>query len=74
VPTLLIAAGSDAPTLDPSFPVKVVEVPVGIWSGAFAIDAATALLVRPDQHIAYRGPAAGVPGALRAMFATNADR
>jgi 2-polyprenyl-6-methoxyphenol hydroxylase-like FAD-dependent oxidoreductase len=74
VPTLLIAAGSDAPTLDPSFPVKVVEVPVEIWSEAFAVDAATALLVRPDQHIAYRGTVAGVEAALRAMFATNAGR
>jgi len=74
VPTVLVAAGAEAPALDPSFPVKVVEVPVEVWSDAFAIDAATALLVRPDQHIAFRGPVAGVDGALRAMFATNADR
>jgi hypothetical protein len=74
IPTLLLAAGSEAPILDPSITVKVVEVPVEIWSEAFAIDAATCLLVRPDQHIAFRGPAAGVPDALRAMFATNADR
>ncbi len=74
VPTVLVAAGSEAPMLDPAVPVRVVEVPVEIWSGAFAIDAATALLVRPDQHVGYRGTAAGVDAALRAMFATNADR
>jgi hypothetical protein len=73
-PTLLLAAGSEAPILDPSITVKVVEVPVEIWSEAFAIDAATCLLVRPDQHIAYRGTVAGVDAALRAMFAINADR
>jgi 2-polyprenyl-6-methoxyphenol hydroxylase-like FAD-dependent oxidoreductase len=74
VPTLLVAAGSEAPALDPSVPVTVVEVPVELWSEAFAIDPATCLLVRPDQHIAFRGPLADAPAALRAMFAAAGDR
>ena len=74
VPTLLVAAGYEAPALDPSVPVTVVEVPVELWSEAFAIDPATCLLVRPDQHIAFRGAPAGLGDALRAMFATDAGR
>jgi len=74
VPTLLVAAGSEGPKLDPSVPMTVVEVPVDVWSEAFAIDPATCLLVRPDQHIAFRGAPDGLGDALRAMFATDAGR
>lgn len=74
VPTLLVAAGSDVPKLDPSVPVKVVEVPVELWSEAFATDPATCLLVRPDQHIAFRGAPDGLGAALRAMFGGGTDR
>ncbi len=72
--TVLVAAGSTGPVPDTTIPLQVVEVPMAVWSGAFAVDPDVCLLVRPDQHIAFRGPVAEVSAALRAMFGTDADR
>ena len=72
--TVLVAAGEDQPQLDPSVPTNLVEVPTQLWSEAFGLDTGDCLLVRPDQHIAFRGPTAEAASAVRAMFPTGADR
>jgi 2-polyprenyl-6-methoxyphenol hydroxylase-like FAD-dependent oxidoreductase len=73
--TLLVEGGADAaPSVDSPVPLRVVGVPPTIWSGEFELAAGEALLVRPDQHVAFRGPLSGVGDALRAMFGTGGDR
>jgi len=76
--TVLLGAGGDQPliaaSLPANLPANLVEVPVEVWSEAFAIDSGTCLVVRPDQHIAFRGPTLEVGAALRAMFAAAGDR
>ena len=74
VPTVLLAAGAESPVLDRALPVELVAIPAESWSTTFAIDAASCLLVRPDQHIAFRGPVSEVGDALVAMFGAGGDR
>ena len=72
--TLLVAPGAPLPTADVPVPVASRHVPAEVWADAFGLEPDACLLVRPDQHIAFRGRLADAPDALRAMFATDADR
>ncbi len=73
--TMLVCAGAGAAiSIDPPVPFRVAEIPPFIWSDQYGLTDTDVLLVRPDQHLAFRGPITGVAGALRAMFATGGDR
>lgn len=68
VPTLLTATGVDpAPQSGPTLVGR--SCPIGVWTGALGLDSDTCLVVRPDQHVAYRGPVAESARALRQLFA-----
>jgi hypothetical protein len=68
VPTVLVSAGVELGDADRAVPTSVAVVPDEIWSGPFEMAADQCLIVRPDQHIAYRGPIVGVDAAFDALF------
>ncbi|CAB4868760.1 unannotated protein [freshwater metagenome] len=66
VPTVLVRDGSElAP--DEMANAVVVACPIGVWLDTFGLDNDQCLIVRPDQHVAYRGPLGGVPAALQRL-------
>jgi len=70
VPTVLVRDGADVDAGAWS-PAVVAACPAGVWHEAFGLDSDQALIVRPDQHVAYRGPLAGVAGVLRSLSGTS---
>lgn len=54
VPTLLVRAGADDAPLAGA-PCVVRSCPPEVWDAAWGLDAEDCLVVRPDQHVAYRG-------------------
>jgi 2-polyprenyl-6-methoxyphenol hydroxylase-like FAD-dependent oxidoreductase len=69
VPTVLTSAGGVAPGV--AAPAVAVACPADVWNEVFCLGPDDVLLVRPDQHIAFRGPASGVGAALDALFDTG---
>ncbi len=72
VPTVLVCASS-APAVGEWAPAVVVACPAGIWHDTFAMADDHCLVVRPDQHVAYRGARDGVSAALQ-RFREQAGR
>ena len=66
VPTVLVRDGTRL--VDDARPCVVVSCPAGVWDEAFGLDRDTCLIVRPDQHIAYRGPISDVASTLAQLF------
>ena len=70
VPTVLVRDGTRlAEEVQPSV---VVSCPAGAWDEAFGLGHDESLVVRPDQHIACRGPASGVAATVTPLFNTPA--
>ncbi|GJM36899.1 MAG: putative monooxygenase [Acidimicrobiales bacterium] len=67
-PTILVRAGDERPTFAGGPPVVVADVPKAVWSDAFALEPGTALIVRPDQHVAARVRLAEVDETLASLF------
>ena len=67
VPTVLVCEGHDS-TSTGQIPVVLRYCPVEIWRSVFGLDSTDCLIVRPDQHIAFRGPAAAADAELRQLF------
>ncbi len=72
-PTVLTRSGSLLPPLDPAVPSVVRAVPAAVWDDTFELDADICLVVRPDQHIAFRGRPDEASTALARLFGP-ADR
>ncbi|MBJ7513156.1 MAG: FAD-dependent monooxygenase [Acidimicrobiia bacterium] len=68
VPTLLLAAGVETPSELVEFKVVVAECPAKIWRDAFGLTQRQCLIVRPDQHIAYRGDISRWSDAMRNLM------
>lgn len=68
VPTLLLAAGVERPSELLDFKVVVAECPAEIWRNAFGLTQRQCLIVRPDQHIAYRGDISRWSDAMRNLM------
>jgi len=72
VPTVLVRDGIDVASVRAGLiavPHEVVQVPRAVWDATFDAPPAAGLLVRPDQHVAFRGPVADVGAALDRLFA-----
>jgi hypothetical protein len=69
VPTILTMAGVAAPAAGGRLPLAVASCPADVWGSTLDLDTNQCLIVRPDQHIAYRGPVNGVTAALGQLFA-----
>ncbi len=63
VPTLLVREGALPGDFD--HPCVIVSCPAGVWDSTFGLDDDRCLIVRPDQHVAYRGPIGPASSALR---------
>ncbi len=72
VSTVLVRHGSDtgAPSKHDGSPVPfvVASCPADAWDASFGLDSQTCLIVRPDQHIAFRGPTSEALDALERCF------
>ena len=66
VPTILVLDGTRL-ALGSHLGV-VVSCPAGVWDEAFGLDHDQGLVVRPDQHIAYRGPLSGLAATVAQLF------
>jgi 2,4-dichlorophenol 6-monooxygenase len=66
-PTLLAREGTRQPEAGAG-PVAVVTCPAAVWDDTFGLDRDHCLLVRPDQHIAFRGPITGATAAIGQLF------
>ncbi len=71
VPTVLVFGPSDNARGEWS-PAAVVSCPARIWHETFAMADDHCLVVRPDQHVAYRGALDGGSAALRQLCALSA--
>ena len=66
VPTILVRDGTRL--VEDGRPGVVASCPAGVWDEAFDLDSDQCLIVRPDQHIAYRGPISGFAATLAQLF------
>lgn len=66
LPTILVRQGS--PPGDLGHQCVVMSCPAGVWDNAFGLDDDQGLIVRPDQHVAYRGPISDSAAAFAALF------
>jgi 2,4-dichlorophenol 6-monooxygenase len=62
--TVLVREGAEAPEIDDA---RVTAVAAPVWDDRLALAPEQALVVRPDQHIAFRGPLAEVGTAVAAL-------
>ena len=66
VPTLLVRDG--ALPGDIGTPCSIVSCPADVWDDGFGLGPDLCLIVRPDQHIAHRGPASGAAATLTRLL------
>ena len=66
VPTILVREG--APPGEIGQPCVIVPCAAVVWGNTFGLDGDQCLIVRPDQHVAYRGPISGSAAAFAALF------
>ncbi len=71
IPTILVREGHEVQAAEPGSPVPFAAVacPARVWDETFGLGPGTCLIVRPDQHVAYRGPAGDALTALQQCFA-----
>ncbi len=70
LPTLLVRDGT-APG-DPGRPFVVAPCSAAVWDHDLGLGDDQCLLVRPDQHVAYRGPITGAVAAASRLFTRDA--
>ncbi len=66
LPTLLVREGS--PTSGAGRSWVVVSCPPGVWDDTFGLADDQCLIVRPDQHVAFRGAISGASAALAQLL------
>jgi 2,4-dichlorophenol 6-monooxygenase len=67
VPTILTVEAVPSGDVGPVPWINAV-VPASIWSETLGLRSDQCLVVRPDQHVAYRGPLSGCPVVLSQLF------
>jgi putative polyketide hydroxylase len=67
-PTLFVKQNSPLPEIGSTMALAVAEIPPTIWAEVFELGADQALVVRPDQHIAFRGDLNYITEALAHLF------
>lgn len=73
IPTILTRQGGELEETAPGLrvPFSLAHCPVTVWDDTFELEPGLCLVVRPDQHIAFRGPIAAVFQALERCSAKN---
>jgi hypothetical protein len=66
VPTVLVCAGTEPPSLPDSVMARTVAAEV--WDDTFGIASDSCLIVRPDQHVAARCPVVDARDTLELLF------
>jgi 2,4-dichlorophenol 6-monooxygenase len=77
IPTLLVH--EDAPSQHVSLhtapihtaPIHTAPIPDSIWSDTFGLSPEQCLIVRPDQHVAFRGALSDASDAFARLFGTR---
>ena len=67
-PTLFVQESTSVSLNGSTIAMAVAAIPSAIWTEVFALNADHALVIRPDQHIAFRGNINGVADALASLF------
>ncbi len=68
VPTVLVCVGSQSATIDVPTPNVVRTCDSVVCASVFELHEDDCLIVRPDQHIAFRGPSAEASAVLHRLF------
>lgn len=72
LPTLLVRDGSPSRAFGRSW--IVVSCPAGVWDDTFGLADDQCLIVRPDQHVAFRGAISDAGAALTQLLGTDSSR
>jgi len=64
LPTILRRADTELDASGSRVPFSIASCPADVWAESLGLDAETCLIVRPDQHVAYRGRSDEVLEAL----------
>ena len=72
LPTLLVRDGSPSRAINGSW--VVVSCPAGVWDDTFGLADDQCLIVRPDQHVAFRGAISDAGAALTQLLGTDSSR
>jgi len=72
LPTLLVRDGSPSRAIGGSW--IVVSCPAGVWDDTFGLADDQCLIVRPDQHVAFRGAMSDAGAALTQLLGTDSSR
>jgi len=72
LPTLLVRDGSPCRAFGRSW--IVVSCPAGVWDDTFGLADDQCLIVRPDQHVAFRGAISDAGAALTQLLGTDSSR
>ncbi len=70
--TLLVRDGSPSRAIGGSW--VVVACPAGVWDDTFGLADDQCLIVRPDQHVAFRGAISDAGAALTQLLGTDSSR
>lgn len=68
IATVLVCEGHELSTIDGPIPAVVHAVDASVWRNVFGLEPGDGLIVRPDQHIAFRGPVIDLATALDRLF------
>lgn len=72
LPTLLVRDGAPSRAIGGSW--IVVSCPAGVWDDTFGLADDQCLIVRPDQHVAFRGAISDAGAALTQLLGTDSSR
>ena len=67
-PTLFVQEGGTGSVDGSAITMTVAEIPSAIWTDVFDLARDQALVIRPDQHIAFRGELGSITEALTQLF------
>jgi 2,4-dichlorophenol 6-monooxygenase len=64
IPTVLVRAGAEPVGIETRVPFVVASCPPEVWDENLDLDPQLCLIVRPDQHVAFRGPLGEIVSTL----------
>jgi hypothetical protein len=73
VVTVLVRDGAVPPTLSARVPTLTRAVDAEVWDETFGLAREVCLVVRPDQHVAARGPITEANGAIERLFSARTE-
>ena len=73
IPTVLVRAGAEPAGIEARVPFVVASCPPEVWDENFELDPQHCLIVRPDQHVAFRGPIGAIVSTLEDRLSRPLD-